>query len=75
MITFRAASGVGRGQRLREPQRDGERDETLLGAVVEVALELSARLACRFDDAGAGGTDLRLLPLALGDVDPGEENE
>ena len=33
-----------------QPQQDRERDEPLLGAVVEVALELAARGVARLDD-------------------------
>ena len=47
--------------RLREPQRERERDEALLRAVVEVALEPAARLVARGDDAAARGPELLLL--------------
>ena len=70
-----ASSGVGRRARLGEPERDGERDEPLLGAVVEVALEHAARLVGSFDDARARCPDLLVLAPALGDVDAREEHE
>ena len=38
---------------VREAQLDGQRHEVLLGAVVQVALELAALGITRSDDAGA----------------------
>ena len=69
----RCALGVGRELGLREPQRERERDEPLLRAVVEVALQAAALGVLRLDEAGARGPDLLEVPLALGDVDAAEE--
>ena len=55
--------------RLGEPQRQRERDEPLLRAVVEVALESPALLVAGRDDPRARGTKLLLLLLAQRDVD------
>ena len=49
---------------LRDPQRQRERDEPLLGAVVEVALEPAALLQARLDDPRAGTAQRRLQPLS-----------
>ena len=59
--------------RLREAQHQGERDEALLRAVVEVALEPAALDVARLDDAGARAAQLVLVLLALGDVHPTDE--
>ena len=67
--------GVGRRARLGEPERDGERDQPLLGAVVEVALEHAASLVGRLDDARARCPDLLVLSPALGDVHAREQHE
>ena len=66
---------VGGRARLGEPERDRERHEALLGAVVEIALEHAPRLVGGLDDARARGADLLVLAPALGDVDAGEEDE
>ena len=62
------AVGVVPKPRLREPERERERDEPLLRAVVQVPLEPPALVVAGFDDARARGAQLRLLRLALGDV-------
>ena len=67
------ALGVGRELGLREPQRERERDEPLLGAVVEVALEAPALGVLRLDEPRARGPDLLQVPLPLGDVDAAEQ--
>ena len=48
---------------LREPERDGDRDEALLSSVVEIALEPPSLLVARGDEARPGGCELstRLL--------------
>ncbi|HTE63610.1 MAG TPA: hypothetical protein VK631_24855, partial [Solirubrobacteraceae bacterium] len=46
---LRRARGIGRDARLGEPERDGHRDQPLLRAVVEVALDPPA--------LGVGGGD------------------
>src|SRR5881396_706132 len=51
-----------------ESQREGERDEPLLGAVVEVALEAPPFLVLRPEEPHAGGAEVALSLLALGDV-------
>ena len=70
-----ASSGSVVDARLGEPERHRERDEALLRAVVEVALEHATRLVGRLDDARARGPDLLVLAPALGHVDAGEEHE
>ena len=62
------AVGVVPEPRLREPERERERDEPLLRAVVEVSLEPAALVVAGFDDPRARGAQLRLLRLALGHV-------
>ena len=52
---------VGVELRLREAQRERERDEPLLRAVVEVALELPARVVAGRDDPRARRPELLLL--------------
>ena len=47
------ASRIGLDSRLRHPQRQGERDEPLLRAVVEVPLEAPALGRLGLDDARA----------------------
>ena len=47
-------SGVALDQLAREPELHRERNEMLLRAVVQVALDLAARLVGRRDDARAG---------------------
>ena len=53
---------------LRQAQRERERDETLLRAVVEVALEPPSLFVAGRDDACARGLELGLLPLPLRDL-------
>ena len=65
--------GVGGGRigvelALGEAERERERDEPLLRAVVEVALEPAPGLVARLDDAGARRAQLLLLPLPVADV-------
>ena len=59
--------------RLRETQGERERDEALLGAVVEVALEPATRVVAGLHEPRARGAELFLVPAALGDVDPRDE--
>ena len=54
-----------------QPQADGERDETLLGPVVEVPLEPPALAVCCLREARARGAELLRDALPLGD-DGGE---
>jgi hypothetical protein len=49
-----------------DPQLETQRDESLLGAVVEVALDPPALKIPGLDDARARGTDLLELRLDLG---------
>ena len=56
---------VGAGQLTREAQIRAQRDQLLLRAVVEVALDAAPLGVRRRDDAGAGGSDLLGLPLHL----------
>ena len=49
---------VGVEQLAGQPELDGHRDEVLLGAVVEVALDPAAALVGGGDDAGPGGDEL-----------------
>ena len=51
---------------LGEPQRERERDEPLLGAVVQVALQPPALLRAGLDDARAGGAQLLDAGAQLG---------
>ncbi len=44
---------LAREAQLESPELDAERDEPLLGPVVQVALEAPALLVARFDDARA----------------------
>ena len=57
------AVGVVAQPGLREPERERERDEALLRAVVQVALEAHPRVVGRLDDARPGGAQLGLLRL------------
>src|SRR5436189_3369138 len=52
----------------RQPQRERERDEPLLGTVVQVPLESTALGVLRLDEPVPGGAELVLGPLAVGDV-------
>src|SRR6185437_3182965 len=62
---LRGPRGIGVDPREREPERQGERDEALLSAVVQVPLEPSPRLVGGDDDARTRRTELLLLALAL----------
>ena len=53
---------------LGQPQRQRERHEPLLGAVVQVALQAPALDARRLDEARAGAAQLLLVALSLGHV-------
>ena len=53
---------------LEEPELEREGDETLLGAVVEVALEPAPLGVARLDHLGTRGAELALGALALRDV-------
>src|SRR5690348_3950512 len=59
---------VGSEPVLRKPERQRQRDEPLLRAVVEVALELAPLLVAGGDDARARRLELFLLALPLGDL-------
>ena len=59
--------------RLRESERERERREALLGAVVEVSLEATAGGVGRGHDPAARGPHLLFLALALGDVGAGDQ--
>src|SRR5213078_2248298 len=61
----------------RQPQRERERDEPLLRAVVEVALEPAPLGVLRLDEPVPGGAELVLGALAIGDVaeKPGEDRQ
>ena len=50
----RGARGIRRELRLGEPERDGDGDHPLLGAVVQVALDPPALGVGRFEDALTG---------------------
>ena len=65
----RAAAGSLVEPRLGEPERQRERDEPLLRAVVQVALEPPALGVARLDDARTRAAQLVLVGGALGDVD------
>src|SRR6185503_20360970 len=65
--------GVRLQLRLGESQGKGERDEALLRAVVKVAFEAPAFGVARLQEALARMAQLLLLPLALGDLHPGDE--
>ena len=54
--------------RLGEAERERERHQPLLGAVVEVPLEAASRFVAGLDDAGARRAELLLLALAVADV-------
>ena len=54
---------------------DGERDEPLLRAVVQVALERAPRRLLGAHEARSRGAQLLRAPLALGDVEAGDEEE
>ena len=60
--------------RLREAEREHEGCQPLLGAVVEIALEPSARRVGSRDDAAPRGAYLCLLLLPLRDVGARDEN-
>ena len=68
-----APAGPASSSRLREPQRQRQRDEPLLRAVVEVALQPPALGGLGLDDARARAAQLLLLALLVGDVDAVEE--
>ena len=59
--------------RLREPERERERDEPLLRAVVEVPLEAPPLGGLGLDDPRPRAPDLLLLALLLGHVDAADE--
>src|SRR3712207_1621545 len=58
---------------LGKPQEEGDRDEPLLRAVVQVPLETAPLGARGLDDARAGTPELLLVALPLGDVHPGDQ--
>ena len=60
---------IARQLRLRQPQRQRERDQPLLRAVVEVALEPPPRVVARRDDARPRRAQLLFLLLAQRDVE------
>src|SRR5205823_3591662 len=59
---------------LDEAEREGNRDEPLLRAVVEVSLQLAACFVTRGDDPRARGLELLLLALPLSDL-PNDHEE
>ena len=59
----------------REPKREQQRHQPLLRAVVQIALEPTARVVGRRDDPCARRPHLLLLALALGDVGARDEEE
>ena len=61
--------GIARDPRLDETQRDGERDEPLLRAVVQVPLERAPRRLLCADEPRARRAQIVVDALALGDVD------
>src|SRR5438874_1790232 len=67
------ARRIGRQPRLREPQRERERDQPLLRAVVQVALEPAALGRLGLDDARSRTPELLLLAPSLRDVDAVDE--
>ena len=71
---LRRPDGIRVDLRARHPQLQAELHEPLLRPVVEVALELAARLVRRLHDPRARGAHLGLGLLAVGDVAhvPGE---
>ena len=73
--TSSAPAGSELHLRLREPQRERQRDEPLLGAVVEVPLEPAPRFVAGLDDPGSRRSDLLLLLPALGDVGARDEDD
>src|SRR6185295_20034163 len=58
---------------LREPKRQRERDEALLGSIVEIPLEAPSLGVAGLQKALARMAQLLLLPFALGDFHPGDE--
>ena len=58
---------------LRQTERERERDEPLLRAVVEVALQAAALGVLRLQEADPRGPDLLEVALALGDVHAAQE--
>src|SRR5207247_2028741 len=64
---------IRRQLRLGEPESEGKRDEALLRAVVEVALEAAALGVAGLQEALARMPELLLLALALGDLHPRDE--
>ena len=68
--------GVRPRLRLRQPQRQRERHETLLGAVVEVPLEPPALLVRGGNHSGhVTFAELVFLPFSLGHVHAGDEDK
>ena len=61
--------------RLDEPEVDGERDEPLLCAVVQVPLEGASCLVLGPHDACPGGAELLFLPAPERHVASGDEHE
>ena len=67
------ASRIGGELALRQPEREGERHETLLCAVVQVALEAPPLGVAGFDEPHARAPQLGLVPHAIADVEAREE--
>ena len=65
-VEQRGRLGVVGHPRAGEPEREGERDEALLGTVVQVALDPAARGVARRDEAGARRLQLRVASAQLG---------
>ena len=55
-------SGIGAELALRQPEREGERDEPLLRAVVQVPLEAPPLGVARLDEPHARAAELGLVP-------------
>src|SRR5262245_29567378 len=60
---------------LRVAKLQQERDQPLLCAVVQVALEATPRVVGGGDDARARTADLGLVSLAVGDVGAGDQED
>ncbi len=62
------AGGIDREPRLGEPKAYGQRDEALLGSVVQVPLETLTGVVPRSDEACARRSKLLFVALAVADV-------
>src|SRR4051794_29253540 len=71
---FLCRGRVGSELGLDEAQADGQRDEALLGAVVQVALEAPPRFVARRDESRPRGTKLFFVTLPFRDVEPARDD-